>query len=53
MSFLKLNETRFHFYIETFLEIETNSIVLLNDFHVIKISKVRDLTFMSEEHREN
>ncbi len=53
MLFLKLNETRFHFYIETFLETETNSIVLLDDSHAIKISKVWDLTFMSEEHREN
>jgi len=40
MLFLKLNETRFHFYIETFLETETNSIVLLDDSHAIKISKV-------------
>ncbi len=53
MSFLKPNGTRFHFYTETFLGIGTNSIVLLDGSHAIKIPKVQDLTFMLEEHREN
>ncbi len=53
MSFLKPNGTSFHFYTETFLGTGTNSIVLLDGSHAIKIPKVRDLTSMPEEHREN
>ncbi|KAL8859228.1 MAG: hypothetical protein Q9178_004166 [Gyalolechia marmorata] len=53
MSFVKPDGTRFHFYTETFLGTGTNSIVLLDRSHALKIPKVRDLTSMPEEYRED
>ncbi|MCJ1436414.1 hypothetical protein MMC27_005793 [Xylographa pallens] len=51
MSFLKPDGTRFHYFTETFLGIGTNSIVLLDGTHALKIPKVRDLTSVHEEDR--
>ncbi|MCJ1396304.1 hypothetical protein MMC18_009193 [Xylographa bjoerkii] len=53
MSFLKPDGTCFHYYTEVFLGTGTNSIVLLDGSHALKIPKVRDLESMHEEHREN
>ncbi|MCJ1380764.1 hypothetical protein MMC17_003873 [Xylographa soralifera] len=53
MSFLKPDGTPFHFYTQTFLGTGTNSIVLLDGCHALKIPKILDLTSMPEEDRED
>ena len=51
MSFLKPDGTRFHYFTETFLGTGTNSIILLDGFHALKIPKVRDLTSLHKKDR--
>ncbi len=51
MSFLKPDGTPFHYYTETFLGIGTNSIVLLDGSHAMKIPKIHDLTSVPDGHR--